>query len=274
MTTATANAGPAYTVRGATGDWEVVVGLEVHAQVTSNAKLFSGAPATYGGEPNSQVSPVDAGMPGMLPVVNAYCVEQAVRTGLGLRARINRLSVFERKNYFYPGPAERLPDQPVPAPDRRRGCPHDRPAGRRLEAGRHHPAASRDGRRQVGPRRAGRRDPDRPQPLRRGADGDRLRAGHPQPGRGRGLHAQAALDRPLPRHLRRQHGGGLAALRRQRLRPSRRRYDLRHPLRDQERQLHPLRRARHRVRGPTPGRAAGRGRPRRAGDAPVRRREG
>src|SRR3954447_21349849 len=102
MTTATANAGPAYTVRGATGDWEVVVGLEVHAQVTSNAKLFSGAPATYGGEPNSQVSPVDAGMPGMLPVLNAYCVEQAVRTGLGLRARINRLSVFERKNYFYP----------------------------------------------------------------------------------------------------------------------------------------------------------------------------
>src|SRR3954467_5128327 len=102
MTTATANAGSAYSVRGATGDWEVVVGLEVHAQVTSNVKLFSGAPATYGGEPNSQVSPVDAGMPGMLPVVNGWCVEQAVRTGLGLRARINRSSVFERKNYFYP----------------------------------------------------------------------------------------------------------------------------------------------------------------------------
>src|SRR3954469_2854331 len=102
MTTATANAGPTYTVRGATGDWEVVVGLEVHVQVTSNAKLFSGAPATYGGEPNSQVSPVDAGMPGMLPVLNGYCVEQAVRTGLGLKAQINPLSVFERKNYFYP----------------------------------------------------------------------------------------------------------------------------------------------------------------------------
>ena len=102
MTTATGNDGPAYTVRGATGDWEVVVGLEVHAQVTSSAKLFSGAPATYGGDPNTQVSPVDAGMPGMLPVVNAYCVEQAVRTGLGLRAEINRFSVFERKNYFYP----------------------------------------------------------------------------------------------------------------------------------------------------------------------------
>src|SRR5919202_2052853 len=102
MTTATGTTGSAYTVRGATGDWEVVVGLEVHAQVISNAKLFSGAPATYGGEPNSQVSPVDAGMPGMLPVVNAYCVEQAVRAGLGLKAQINRLSVFERKKYFYP----------------------------------------------------------------------------------------------------------------------------------------------------------------------------
>jgi aspartyl-tRNA(Asn)/glutamyl-tRNA(Gln) amidotransferase subunit B len=79
-----------------------VVGLEVHAQVTSNAKLFSGASAAYGGEPNTQVSPVDAGMPGMLPVLNGYCVEQAVRTGLGLKAEINRFSVFERKNYFYP----------------------------------------------------------------------------------------------------------------------------------------------------------------------------
>ncbi len=83
MTAATTT--PAYTIRGSTGDeWEVVVGLEVHAQVTSNAKLFSGASAAYGGEPNSQVSPVDAGMPGMLPVLNGFCVEQAVRTGLGL----------------------------------------------------------------------------------------------------------------------------------------------------------------------------------------------
>ena len=100
MTAATT---PAYTIRGSTGDeWEVVVGLEVHAQVTSNAKLFSGASAAYGGEPNAQVSPVDAGMPGMLPVLNGTCVEQAVRTGLGLKAEINRFSVFERKNYFYP----------------------------------------------------------------------------------------------------------------------------------------------------------------------------
>ena len=89
-------------IEGVTGPWEVVIGLEVHAQVLSNAKLFSGASAAYGGAPNSHVSLVDAGMPGMLPVINEYCVEQAVRTGLGLNAQINKVSVFDRKNYFYP----------------------------------------------------------------------------------------------------------------------------------------------------------------------------
>ena len=91
-----------FVIRGETGDWEIVCGLEVHAQVISRAKLFSGASTEFGAEPNSQVSPVDAGMPGMLPVINGFCIEQAVRTGLGLRAEINRFSVFERKNYFYP----------------------------------------------------------------------------------------------------------------------------------------------------------------------------
>ena len=91
-----------FVIKGETGDWEIVCGLEVHAQVISRAKLFSGASTAFGAEPNTQVSPVDAGMPGMLPVINAFCVEQAVRTGLGLRAQINRFSVFERKNYFYP----------------------------------------------------------------------------------------------------------------------------------------------------------------------------
>ena len=89
-------------IKGATGDWEVVIGLEVHAQVASNAKLFSGASTEFGGEPNSQVSLVDAAMPGMLPVINEGCVRQAVRTGLGLKAQINLQSVFDRKNYFYP----------------------------------------------------------------------------------------------------------------------------------------------------------------------------
>src|SRR5215470_14340936 len=89
-------------IKGETGAWEMVIGLEVHAQVIANSKLFSGAATQFGAEPNSQVSLVDAAMPGMLPVLNEYCVEQAVRTGLGLKARINLHSVFERKNYFYP----------------------------------------------------------------------------------------------------------------------------------------------------------------------------
>ena len=90
-----------YTVRGSTGDWEIVVGLEVHAQVTAASKLFSGAAASFGAAPNTQVSLVDAAMPGMLPVLNAECVRQAVRTGLALDAEIHRVSRFDRKNYFY-----------------------------------------------------------------------------------------------------------------------------------------------------------------------------
>src|SRR6478672_5544941 len=89
-------------IKGATGDWEVIVGLEVHAQVTSRSKLFSAASTAFGGEPNSHVSLVDAAMPGMLPVINRECVAQAVRTGLGLQAKINLTSRFDRKNYFYP----------------------------------------------------------------------------------------------------------------------------------------------------------------------------
>jgi aspartyl-tRNA(Asn)/glutamyl-tRNA(Gln) amidotransferase subunit B len=89
-------------IKGATGDWEMVIGLEVHAQVTSNSKLFSGASTEFGGEPNDHVSLVDAAMPGMLPVINEECVAQAVRTGLGLNAKINLKSTFDRKNYFYP----------------------------------------------------------------------------------------------------------------------------------------------------------------------------
>ncbi len=89
-------------VKGGNGEWEVVIGMEIHAQVTSKAKLFSGASTEFGGAPNSHVSLVDAAMPGMLPVINEHCVAQAVRTGLGLKAKINLKSVFDRKNYFYP----------------------------------------------------------------------------------------------------------------------------------------------------------------------------
>src|SRR5918994_1305512 len=93
---------PSKLIKGATGEWEVVVGMEVHAQVSSKAKLFSGASTGFGGEPNSHVSLVDAAMPGMLPVINEECVRQAIRTGLGLKAQINLRSTFDRKNYFSP----------------------------------------------------------------------------------------------------------------------------------------------------------------------------
>ncbi|MDE2181662.1 MAG: Asp-tRNA(Asn)/Glu-tRNA(Gln) amidotransferase subunit GatB [Alphaproteobacteria bacterium] len=89
-------------IQGSTGPWEIVIGLEVHCQVLSKAKLFSGASTEFGADPNAQVSFIDAAMPGMLPVINKFCVEQAVRTGLGLKAQINLISVFDRKNYFYP----------------------------------------------------------------------------------------------------------------------------------------------------------------------------
>lgn len=89
-------------IQGRTGNWEIVMGLEIHAQVASKAKLFSGAAVGFGAGPNEQVSLVDAGFPGMLPTLNGYCVEQAVKTGLGLKAKINRRSQFDRKNYFYP----------------------------------------------------------------------------------------------------------------------------------------------------------------------------
>ncbi|MDO8977867.1 MAG: Asp-tRNA(Asn)/Glu-tRNA(Gln) amidotransferase subunit GatB [Afipia sp.] len=93
---------PSKLIKGATGDWEMVIGLEIHAQVTSNSKLFSGASTEFGGAPNDHVSLVDAAMPGMLPVINEECVAQAIRTGLGLKAQINLKSTFDRKNYFYP----------------------------------------------------------------------------------------------------------------------------------------------------------------------------
>ena len=89
-------------IKGSTGDWELVIGIEVHAQIISNSKLFSGSSTSFGSDHNTQVSFVDAGMPGMLPVINSVCVEQAIKTGLGLNAKINNFSIFDRKNYFYP----------------------------------------------------------------------------------------------------------------------------------------------------------------------------
>ena len=90
-----------YLIDGENGKWEVVIGLEVHAQVSSNSKLFSGSSTKFGAEPNTQVSLVDSAFPGMLPVINEFCVKQAIKTGIGLNAKINKRSVFDRKNYFY-----------------------------------------------------------------------------------------------------------------------------------------------------------------------------
>jgi aspartyl-tRNA(Asn)/glutamyl-tRNA(Gln) amidotransferase subunit B len=123
-------------IKGATGDWEIVIGMEVHAQVLSKAKLFSGASAEFGGEPNDHVSLVDAAMPGMLPVINGFCVEQAVRTGLGLEAQINRRSVFDRKNYFYPDLPQGYQISQYKQPVVGEGVVHvDLPEGKRVEVG-------------------------------------------------------------------------------------------------------------------------------------------
>ena len=146
---------PTISCRGATGDWEVVIGLEVHAQVASKAKLFSGASTEFGGAPNSHVSLVDAAMPGMLPVINEECVAQAVRTGLGLKAQVNLVSVFDRKNYFYPDLPQGYQNLAVQAADRRRGPGGDRCRRHRAED-RHRAPAPGAGRRQVDPRPASR----------------------------------------------------------------------------------------------------------------------
>ena len=140
-------------IKGATGDWEVVIGLEVHAQVTSEAKLFSGASTAFGGEPNSHVSLVDAAMPGMLPVINAECVRQAVRTGLGLKAQINLKSVFDRKNYFYPDLPQGYQISQYKSPIVGEGEVDGRYGGRRVQCNdRHRAASSRTGRRQIAAR--------------------------------------------------------------------------------------------------------------------------
>ena len=237
-------------ISGATHDWELVIGMEVHAQVASQAKLFSGASTAFGSEPNSNVSFVDAAMPGMLPVINEFCVEQAVRTGLGLKARINLWSAFDRKNYFYPdlpqgyqisqlyhpivGEGEVIVDM---GPGIARRVRIER-IHLEQDAGKSHP-------------RHGPCDVLRgPQPHGRRADGNRLPPRHPGTGGGGRLHRQAAPDPALPRHLRRQHAERQPARGRERLdlpprrlralhRDGRRRPP-RHAVRDQEHELDAL----------------------------------
>ncbi len=143
-----------YTIEGSTGPWEVVIGLEVHAQVISQAKLFSGAATDFGAEPNTQVSFVDAAFPGMLPVINRECVAQAVRTGLGLNAHINLVSRFDRKNYFYADLPAGYQISQYQHPIVGAGTDRDRAGRRHHQGDRHHPPASGAGRRQVAARPA------------------------------------------------------------------------------------------------------------------------
>ncbi len=205
-------------IKGATGDWEVVVGLEVHAQVTSDAKLFSGRLHGFGGEPNSHVSLVDAAMPGMLPVINANAWRQAVRTGLGAEGADQPALVVRPQELLLSRPAAGLSDLAVQEPDRRRGRDPGRSRRRPIDQGRHRAAASGAGRRQIAARPVADDELRRSQPLRRGADGDRLQARHALGRRGQGLCRQAAHDPALHRLLRRRHGEGEPARRRQRLR--------------------------------------------------------
>ena len=211
-------------IQGATGPWEIVVGCEVHAQVSSKAKLFSGASAAFGGAPNSHVSLIDAGMPGMLPTVNAFCIEQAVKTGLGLNAEINKHSVFERKNYFYPDLpcgyqisqyAEPIVGTGVLTID------FDDGSSKKIGITRLH--LEMDAGKSVHDQRP---DATLVDLNRSGVALMEIVSKPDLRSLRRGRHALPAEDAfhpPLSRHLRRQYGGGLAALRCQCLRPPPRR---------------------------------------------------
>ncbi len=156
-------------IAGRSGDWEVVIGLEVHAQVTSRAKLFSGAATEFGAAPNTQVSTVDAAFPGMLPVINRFCVEQAVRTGLGLAGRDQSRLGVRPQELFLSRSAGGISDLAIYAADRRQGRDRARSPRRRLAHGRHHAAASRAGCRQEPARPASELHLCRSQPCRRRA---------------------------------------------------------------------------------------------------------
>ena len=259
-------------IKGATGDWEIVIGLEVHAQVTSQSKLFSGASTAFGGEPNSHVSLVDAAMPGMLPVINEECVRQAVRTGLGLNARINLKSVFDRKNYFYPDLPQGYQISQYKSPVVGEGeVVVDLADGEAVTVGIERLHLEQD---------AGKSLHDRHPTM---SFVDLNRAGvalmeivsKPDLRSADEAKAYVAKLRSILRYLGTCDGdmekGSLR--RRARVRAQTRRA-ARHPLRDQERQFDPLHRSGDRVRGAPPGRNPRGRRQDRAGDAPVRLDEG
>ena len=264
---------PSKLIKGATGDWEVVIGMEVHAQVTSNSKLFSGASTEFGGEPNSHVSLVDAAMPGMLPVINEECVRQAVRTGLGLNAKINHRSVFDRKNYFYPDLPQGYQISQYKSPIVGEGeVVVAMPDGEAVTIGIERLHLEQDAGKSLHDQHPN-MSCHRSQPVGRGADGDRVEARPALVRGGHGVPRQAPLDPALSRHLRRRHGEGQPARRRQRLGAKAGRA-ARHPLRDQERQFDPLRRPGDRARGAPADRDHRGRRHDRSGDPAVRSEQG
>ena len=256
-------------IKGATGDWEVVIGLEVHAQVASKAKLFSGASTEFGGEPNSHVSLVDAAMPGMLPVINEACVAQAVRTGLGLNAKINLVSVFDRKNYFYPDLPQGYQISQYKQPDRRRGRGRGRSSdGETLKVGIERLHLEQDAGKSIHDQHPEYSYVD----LNR--SGVALMEIVSKPDLRSAKQAQAYVSklRTILRYLGTCDGDMEKGNLRADVNVSVRRPgdEARHPLRDQERQLDPLHRPGHRVRGAPPDRHPRGRRHDRAGDAAVR----
>ena len=260
-------------IKGATGDWETVIGLEVHAQVTSNSKLFSGASTEFGGEPNSHVSLVDAAMPGMLPVINEECVRQAVRTGLGLNAQINLRSVFDRKNYFYPDSPQGYQISQYMSPIVGEGeVVLELDGGRTATVGIERLHLEQD---------AGKLLHDRSPNL---SYVDLNRSGvalmeivsKPDIRDAEQAKAYVTKLRSILRYLGTCDGDmekGSVARRRQRLRAQAGR-SARHPLRDQEHELDQLHRRRHRIRGAAPDRNHRGRRHHRSGDAALRPRQG
>jgi aspartyl-tRNA(Asn)/glutamyl-tRNA(Gln) amidotransferase subunit B len=233
---------PQRLLRNSHMQWEVVIGLEIHTQLATQSKIFSGSATTFGSEPNTQASLVDLGMPGVLPVLNQEAVRMACMFGLAIDAEIGQRNVFARKNYFYPDLPKGYQISQMDLPIVGKGhldIALEDGTVKRIGVTRAH--LEEDAGKPA--RRLQRRHRHRPEPRRHAAAGDRLRAGHAQRQGSRGLRQGDPRPGALPGHLRRQHGRRLAALRLQRVGPPERPGRVRHPLRDQERQLVPLHRA-------------------------------
>ena len=221
------------------------MGLEVHVQLKTRTKAFCSCSADFGAAPNANTCPVCLALPGALPVLNERAVGLATRAALALNCDVQPVSIFARKNYFYPDLPKGYQISQFDKPLALDGWIEiGTRAGRRADPHRHHARAHGGGRRQVDPRSLLRRHRDRPQSVRRAADRDRERAGHPLGGAGGRVPARAQADPRVRRRQRRQHGGGQPARRRERQRAPSRRDEARHQDRGEEHELLLRRRAR------------------------------